>query len=188
MNKKFKNRYRNESIRLKDFDYSKEGLYFITICTKAREHFFGNIDKGEMILSDIGIIASEEWKKSETIRKYIYLDEWVVMPNHIHGIVGIDYGDDLIIPRRDVLSKRPYEGEHQHMSKIAPVPNSLSTMIRFFKRMVTVRSKEMNLNFGWQARFYDHIIRDVSSLNRIREYIVMNPEMWDRDRNNLIKG
>ena len=186
MNKKFKNRYRNESIRLKNYDYSKEGLYFITICTKGRERFFGKIEKDEMILSDIGKIVSEEWENSESIRKHIYLDEWVIMPNHIHGIVGIDYGDDETIPGRDVLSKRPYEGEYKNMSKISPVPNSLSTMIRFFKRMVTVRSKELNSNFGWQPRFYDHIIRDTSSLNRIRKYIVFNPEMWNRDRNNLI--
>ena len=103
MNKKIKNRYRNESIRLRNYDYWREGLYFVTVCTKNRNSFFGSIVNDKMVLSEIGKIVSEEWKKSEIIRKHIYLDEWVIMPNHIHGIVGIDYGDNEIITRREMI-------------------------------------------------------------------------------------
>ena len=129
-----------------------------------------------MILSEIGKIVFEEWKKSEIIRKHIYLDEWIVMPDHIHGIVGIDYGDS----GRDVLSKRLDKGSNSKMSEISPVSNSLSVMIRFFKRAVTIRARAIQSSFEWQSSFHDHIIRDVRSLYRIRKYIVLNVESWKR--------
>ena len=139
-----------------------------------------------MILSEIGEIVSEEWVKSEKIRKHIFIDEWVVMPNHIHGIIVIDHGNHI---RRDVLTKRLYEydGKHPKMSKISPISYSLSTMIRFFKRSVTIKAKIINPEFAWQTRFHDHIIRNEKSLIRIRKYIFENPKIWFRDRNNFTK-
>ncbi|MFN8670452.1 MAG: transposase [Candidatus Sericytochromatia bacterium] len=85
----YKNKYRIESIRLKNWDYSNNGFYFVTICTKNMVHFFGEIKNGEMILNNIGRIIYDEWYKSAEIRPNIILDEFIIMPNHIHGIIGI---------------------------------------------------------------------------------------------------
>ncbi|MCJ7496524.1 MAG: hypothetical protein MUO78_00070 [candidate division Zixibacteria bacterium] len=85
----FKNKYRIESARLKDWDYSRYGYYFVTVCTKNKEHFLGDIIGDKMQLSEIGEIVAEEWQNSEKIRDYVKLDEWVIMPNHLHGIVII---------------------------------------------------------------------------------------------------
>jgi len=86
---KFKNKYRIESARLRFWDYASSGWYFVTVCTKNKENFFGDVNAGEMYLSEIGKIVSEEWMKTSIIRSNIMLDEWVVMPNHIHGILVI---------------------------------------------------------------------------------------------------
>ena len=86
-NKKFRGKYRIPSARLKNYDYASNGAYFITICTKNREHFFGQVAGGEMHLSNIGEIIADEWKKTAEIRENVELGEWVVMPNHVHGIL-----------------------------------------------------------------------------------------------------
>ena len=101
--RKFKNKYRIQSARLLEYDYSSDGAYFITICTKTREHFFGKIIEGVIQLSEMGKIVADEWQKTEKIRKNITLGEWVVMPNHFHGILIVDNKNN---PRRDVLVKR----------------------------------------------------------------------------------
>ncbi len=194
MDKRFKYKYRIESSRLKNYDYSKEGFYFITILTKNREHFFGEIINNKMVLSDLGKIAVEEWLISEKLRKNIYLDQWIVMPNHIHGIVIIDYSDrenkhqfkksDFSkTPNKSYTEKRLkiYNGENPDLSKISPIPNSISTMIRFFKRQVKMRSKENNFLFDWQERFDDRIIRDEKSLFAIRTYIKNNVINWKNE-------
>src|SRR5262245_43829585 len=97
----FKNKYRVESARLKGWDYTRAGLYFITVCTRNRECFFGEVKNGEVHLSAIGDIVAEEWKKTATIRPNVALDEWVVMPNHLHGILIIK-SDVVETSRRDV--------------------------------------------------------------------------------------
>ena len=86
---KFKSRYRIDSARYRPWDYASPGLYFVTVCTKHREKFFGDVNCGEMCLSDAGRIVSDEWMKTEIIRSNIRLDEWIIMPNHIHGILVI---------------------------------------------------------------------------------------------------
>src|SRR3990167_5882070 len=85
----FKNRYHINSIRLKNYDYSSNGAYFITICTKDREYFFGEIKNGMIDLSKIGKIAKQFWQEIETIHNFIILDEWIIMPNHLHGIIFV---------------------------------------------------------------------------------------------------
>jgi len=129
-----------------------------------------------MQLSEIGKIATDEWEKTAEIRNHISLGEWVVMPNHIHGVLIINNND-----RRDVLSKRLYDGPHPQMSKISPTKNSISTAIRFFKRQTTVRIRKITPNFAWQPRFHDHIICDENELNRISEYMLSNPQNWEND-------
>ncbi len=85
----FKNKYRVESTRLKGWDYTAAGLYFVTICAKNRECFFGNVVNAEMRLSPIGEIVADEWQQTPQVRPYVELDEWIIMPNHVHGIIGI---------------------------------------------------------------------------------------------------
>lgn len=89
MSDKFKNKYRIKSARLKGYDYSQSGMYFVTICTKNRREFFGEVINGEIALNEIGKIVENEWLQTPIIRHDIFLDEWVIMPNHIHGIIEI---------------------------------------------------------------------------------------------------
>jgi len=210
--KLFKNKYRIDSCRLKGWNYSRDGHYFITICTQNRTHFFGQVENYKMYLSDIGEIVKNEWLKTIQIRQNIKLGEWIIMPNHIHVIVIIDNGDNHVNGnnptngdkrvRRDVAPQRLYGGEchdggkHQigrechrvecdRMSKISPKPGSLSEIIRSFKSVCTKKiRKNISGEFGWQERFYDHIIRDDESLYNIQQYIIANPERWWQDRNN----
>ncbi len=173
----FKNKYRIESARLKGWDYSNPGLYFVTICTHNRGCFFGDVVDGEMHLSPIGEIVAEEWQKTPTIRPNVMLDEWVVMPNHVHGIVVI--GDTVETPRRGVSTGRGVSTNANWK------PNSLGSIINQFKLICTKRIWALgNSDFRWQARFYDHIVRNERELNEIRNYILGNPSKWDADRNN----
>ena len=94
---KFKNKFRIESIRLPGYDYSQSGAYFITIVTKNREHFFGEIVNGKMELSEIGEIVKNEWQKTAEIREYVQLGEWVIMPNHFHAIVIIQNDNTIVV-------------------------------------------------------------------------------------------
>jgi REP element-mobilizing transposase RayT len=160
--------YRDESRRLNGWDYSSPGTCFITICTQFKRPFFGQIKKNLMVLSQLGEIALEEWIKSGTIRKNVKLDEFVFMPNHFHGIIILQ--SVVGTPRRGV-----------HKS-ISMKHSSLGTIIGQFKSACTKRIRASGYkNFGWQSRFYDHIIRDELDLNRIRKYIQENPLKWALD-------
>ncbi|MFZ2154065.1 MAG: transposase [Candidatus Moraniibacteriota bacterium] len=162
MSDKFKEKYKIKSARLKGYDYSQNGMYFITICTKNREEFFGEIKNGEMALNEIGKIVKEEWLQTSIIHPNILLDEWIIMPNHIHGIIEIK---NVETPRWGV---------------------SLGSIINQIKSICTKKIwKSGYSDFAWQSRFYDHIIRNDESLNKIREYIRINPQKWEEDRNNV---
>ena len=167
---KFKSRYRIEPARLPSWDYASPGLYFVTICTKNNEEFFGEIVSEEMFLSDAGRIVSEEWMNTEIIRSNIRLDEWIVMPNHIHGIIVImERMKRVETPRRGVFTKWK--------------PGTLGAIINQFKSISTKRIRcSETTAFAWQPRFYDHIIRNEKSLSRIRTYIQNNPMKWEHDR------
>ncbi len=170
----YKAKYWIKSTRLKEWDYSSLGYYFITICAKNHECVFGEILEGEMILSKIGEIVAEEWQKIEQIRPNIKLDEWIIMPNHLHGI---------IIIRDETKNDTSVETTRRVVSTLKP--NSLGSIIGQFKSVSTKRIHAMGYNkFAWQPRFYDHIIRNEKSLEKIREYIHFNPLKWDIDENN----
>lgn len=171
---KYLNKYRVNSTRLKYWDYSNPGMYFVTICTKNFRCWFGDIVEGEMMLNELGNIADYEWKKTGELRNNIILDEFVIMPNHIHGIICIT----------DVETRRAVSLP-ENKNKFGPLKKgSLSTIIGSYKSAVT-RSirKHYNSNFKWQPRFYDHIIRDETALENIQHYIRQNPENWDKDKN-----
>ncbi|MDO8240662.1 MAG: transposase [Candidatus Moranbacteria bacterium] len=187
MSNKYKSQYKIESSRLAGYDYSQNGMYFVTICTKGREEFFGRIEEGEMVLSGIGEIANQFWQEIPKHFPKVILDEYVIMPNHLHGIVEINNDRLNVDARRDEAMPRLYTGQHLEMSEISPKPGSLSVILGSFKSIVskTTRKQLNPVTFAWQPRFYDHIIRNDVSLNKIREYIQTNPAMWERDRNNV---
>ncbi len=181
----FKNKYRIGSARLKNWDYSNIGYYFVTICTKDRKYFFGDVKNSEMQLFVIGEMAEKFWMEIPKHFKNVKLDRHIVMPNHIHGIINIFKK----CGRNEAMPNRRNEAMPRFYRKISPKPKSLSVIIGSFKSVVTkfVNDEYPSFHFQWQSRFYDHIVRDEESLNRIRNYIDLNPEKWERDRNNLKK-
>lgn len=192
-NEKYQNKYRIESIRLKSWDYSCNGFYYVTICVKNREHIFGEIIDNEMILSEIGKIAHQNWINMIEHFKNIEIDEFIIMPNHIHGIILINNEQ---LPCRDVIynvstntnnNDNPPTNEsskNKYFSNISPIKNTLSVIIRTYKASVSRICKKNNMFFEWQARFYDHIIRNEKSLENVRSYIKNNPINWVNDKNN----
>lgn len=174
----FKNKYRIETIRLKNWDYSNEGYYFITICTKNNQCLFGEIINQKMILSDVGEIAYQNWLDIPNHFSNVELDEFVIMPNHIHGIMVLNSNKEDSTNSID-LSKDTF------FSKIASKKNSLSVIIRTYKASVSRNCKINNLFMDWLPRFYENIIRDERALENIRGYIINNPINWEKDKNYL---
>ena len=179
----FNDKYRVESARLKGWDYTKSAAYYVTICTQGKENFFGKIENDIMNLSEVGEIVKEEWLKTELIRKYVYLDEFVVMPNHFHGIIMI------INDERDRNTSIQNETAHRAvstndlLSTAILQADSLGSIIGQFKSVCTKRIREKyNARFEWQERFFDRVIRDENEMNNIREYIHYNPVRWHTDK------
>lgn len=196
---KFKNKYRNESSRAPWWDYGNAGAYFITICTKNREHFFGEINEGKMILSPTGVIANILWHEIPNHSQNVELDEFVVMPNHIHGIL-ILHGDDwekgennndenvVSVPidspndfpnetDRDLINNPNYHPRFRNPGK-----NTVSSIIGGYKSAVTKHANRLGLPNGWQSRFHDHIIRNDVEFQRIKNYISNNISNWNQDK------
>ena len=176
----FQNKYRIKSNRRPFWDYSRFGWYFITVCTQHKEHYFGEIVDGEIQLNEMGKIVNDELLKTTQIRKNVQLDEFIVMPNHVHVIIIIThkYNADPNVETRCSVSL-PKGGE---FSK--PISGSLSMTINYFKGSVKRIANQNNISFQWQSNYYDHIIRNDDDLKRIQQYIDENPQNWDRDRNN----
>jgi putative transposase len=194
---KFQNKYRIPSARLSTWDYSSNGAYFITICTAQRQNYFGEIINAEMHLSQIGEIASKCWHDTPNHFPHFYLDEFTIMPNHIHGIVLIEkpYFENAngfdVVETRHALSLRKMDIEQAESTEQIKQPhprfrnpgrNTISSMIGSFKSSVTKYCNENKLPFGWQSRFHDHIIRDNDEFHLIRNYIMNNPANWATDK------
>jgi REP element-mobilizing transposase RayT len=183
-------RHHRRSIRLKGYDYSRTGAYFVTICTQNRDCIFGNVVDGAMVLNDAGMIAGDEWVKSANIRVEIEMDVFVVMPNHLHGIVIIQRdetrrGDRPVAPTADA-TKPPVN----HMTS-GPRPGSIGSFVAGYKSAVTRRINHLYDTPGrkiWQRNYYERIIRNQNELKRIREYIINNPQQWEFDRNHPAGG
>jgi putative transposase len=184
---KFKNIYRIPSARLKNWDYSSDGWYFVTICVRNHECAFGNIENGGMILNDIGKMVEQFWKEIPQHFKNVELDAFIVMPNHVHGIVvidkfGIENNTYKNSPRRDVAC---YVSTNKNIySRISPKIGTLSTIIRSFKSACTNNIRKISSDFQWQSRFHDHIIGNDKELKNIRNYIHFNAEKWQDDKEN----
>lgn len=163
---------RGDTLQNENFKYRKSprasfhdycgGIYFITICTNDRIHYFGEIINGEMQLSNVGIFAQKALDELSTHYKYVQVPLFVVMPNHIHVIVCID--------------------ENRKGSQYMPAHRTaLSVVIGGFKQSVTCFARRNNIDFCWQGRYHDHIIRGIKDGNKISDYIKNNVAKWDLD-------
>jgi len=185
----YRNRYRTPSIRLQNWDYRNDAVYFVTICTKNHENFFGDIENKEMYLSNMGTIADVLWYEIPFHTNNIQLYEFVVMPNHIHGIIQIKNGFDGELNSLDdvnhnveMLHAMSLHDKNESMANISPKSGSLSTIIRSYKSAVTKHIHRLGYNFIWQTRFHEHIIRDIQAYETIRNYILTNPQKWEDDK------
>jgi putative transposase len=181
----FKNKYRIESVRLKGYNYSSPGEYFITICTGGRIKWFGNVVNGEMKRNEMGEIAHQSWMEIPNHHTNVLLDEFIVMPNHVHGIIVL-CGNVACNPDGNVENENCRDVVcNVSTTGISPKRGSLGAIIRSYKSAVTNGCHTRGHDkFTWQSRFYDHIIRDEKGLNEIRFYIRNNPSRWEFDRNN----
>ena len=178
---KFKNKYKIKSTRLQNWDYGNNGYYFVTICTKNKNKYFGEIENREMILNDIGKIAEKYWLEIPKHFDFVLLDEFVIMPNHIHGIIIINKNDifSSLHKTQDIASLL----RSNKKNKFGVQSKNLASIIRGFKIGVTKYANQNSIPFRWQPRFYDRIIRVEIELSNIREYIAFNPVKWQKDEN-----
>ncbi len=168
----YRKRYRIESIRLPNYDYSQEGKYFITICTHNRQHLFGKIVNRKMQLSEFGKTAQFCWEQMPEHFNFVTLDEFVIMPNHVHGIIVLNDNNKIDISNNT----------KEEFSK--SVPGSVPTIIRSYKSAVTKKINELRKTLGekvWQSGFYDRIIKDQTELYFVQKYIKNNPHNWNED-------
>ena len=184
------NRPQRKNIRLKEYDYSFPGWYYVTICTFNRINLFGKIADGKMVLNEDGKIVEEEWLQTKEIRKNVDLDYYIIMPNHLHGIIIIEQSfEDVIIKGRGELNspEKIDSGRIQYAPTndtfISP-SHTLGAIVRGFKSSVTKKIRELSGNSElriWQRNYYEHIIRNDNDLHRIRTYIQNNPLKWELD-------
>ncbi|OGJ53845.1 hypothetical protein A2880_02985 [Candidatus Peribacteria bacterium RIFCSPHIGHO2_01_FULL_49_38] len=188
-----------QSVRMKDFDYAMDVRWFVTVCTHERRCTLGEIAEGEEMpevkLSEVGKIVEECWLEIPDHFSNVMLDEFVIMPNHIHGLLEIidtshisDTPDDNnpATNGRGVACYAP-TGSEERFSAISSKPQSLGTIIRSFKSAVTKRINELHGKSDepfWQRNFYEHGIRSDKSLEKIQNYIRENPLMWNEDEDN----
>jgi putative transposase len=186
--------HHRRSIRLKGYDYSKKGLYFITICVRNRLHLFGHIENSEMHLNDAGLMIGNEWLALCDRYPNIALHEWVIMPNHFHAILEIlDGTDDTALSDAALGDTDDTALGDTELSdhKGTPLPKNptLGQMLGAFKSITTVEYiRNVNThtwqqfdNKLWQRNYWEHIIRNNEENERIAEYIVNNPKKWDED-------
>ncbi|MBI4331394.1 MAG: transposase [Chloroflexi bacterium] len=170
--------FRHKSIRLRGYDYTSPGSYFITICTYAHQCIFGEIIGDEMRFNTLGKIAQVEWSKTGAIRRNVTVDACIVMPNHLHGILAMQ--DD------SVGAQQPTAAEEEFGK---PASNSVPTIVRSFKAATTKQINEVRHAPQvpvWQRNYYEHIIRTERELEQIREYIVHNAQKWNLDKENPV--
>ncbi len=167
---KYQNKYRIDTTRLKNHDYGANGFYFVTICTHNRENYFGNIAGAEtqnlasLHPTPIGKIAHQYWLEIPSHFPFVVLDEFVVMPNHVHGILHFDRKD----ARSCVFATNAF----------GPQSQNLASVIRGYKAAVKKYATMNYIEFAWQSRYHDHVIRTDRRLQIIRRYIRNNPIKW----------
>jgi len=178
--------HHRRSIRLKAFDYTKNGAYYITIVTYQRGALFGEVVNGEMQLNELGRIAHDEWFKTAELRPYVRLfeEDFVVMPNHVHGIVWIENDVDAVVG-----AWRRHAPTNDNIEKFGkPVAHSIPTIVRAYKSAVTYAINALQNQRGavlWQRNYYEHIVRDDKDYQAKRDYVLSNPMNWDQDDENI---
>ncbi|TDE49864.1 transposase [Flavobacterium sp. GT3P67] len=189
----FKNRYQTESNRLKNWDYSSEAIYFVTLVAQNRECIFGVIDDDKIILNDNGKIIETELLKSITIRECWFFHNWVIMPNHIHLLVEIVSSSvethnvetyDLETHCSASLQLESESHSESKPQKLSRKPNSISSFVAIFKSVTTKQINVMmnyDANIIWQSNYHDHIVRNYNSFDTIYHYIKNNPKNWNTD-------
>jgi len=173
-------RHHRRSIRLKGYDYTQPGAYFITICTRDRVCLFGEVIDGEMRLNPLGEIVRQCWWAIPEHFSHVVLDEFVVMPNHVHGIIVIMATHDVGATHASPLRVRPRGPQRQ----------SIASIVGSIKSAAAKRINEYRGTPGapvWQRNYYEHVVRDDQPLNHIREYIATNPLRWHLDRENPLQ-
>ena len=199
-------KHHRRSVRLQGYDYAKPGAYFITICAHNRTCLFGKIVDGKMELNEFGMIVKNEWLRTSIIRPNIDIDEFVIMPNHLHGILIIVDNNHCrgvwpYAPTMPYAPTTPYAPASE--TEITPSTNkpnqtsefkspsqTIGAIIRGFKSATTKQINVCRNSPGtpvWQRNYYEHIIRNDDELNRIRAYIKNNPVNWPQDKNNVNK-
>jgi len=183
----FKGKYRIESNRLPGWNYGSNALYFITICTKNRAHYFGKVINGEMQLSEYGSYADQCWHEIPEHFPFVILHAHVVMPNHVHGVIEIckpkiiDNGHAGGVDAQN-FAHLPAHIPQPYKNKFGPQSKNLASIIRGYKIGVTVNSRKTQPLFSWQSNYHDHIIRNNKSYENIVAYIIDNPKKWEKDR------
>ncbi|KFJ42053.1 transposase [Francisella philomiragia] len=173
--------------RLENFDYSQNGYYYVTICTKDRISYFGEITSdGEMILNNCGSLVFKALKNVPQFYNDVFLDEFIVMPNHIHAIVIIQNKINVGTEQCSVQSNNLAKETMTAQCAVTTKKSNLSQIIKSYKNVCTkqIRNNLGLSNFQWQRSFYDHIVRDEQSLLKIREYVQNNPVKWHLDKYN----
>ena len=215
MSKKYQNKYRIASVRLQSWNYGNNGAYFITICTKDKIHHFGRVENGEMILTESGRLAEQYWEEIPQHFPYVELGNFVIMPNHMHGILIINKMDptdtpavgaqlpivetqlpivetQLPIAQPPLMAVLPEmmtpssENNEKPRGGFAGEKNpmlneNISRIVRWYKGRCTFEIHKINNLFHWQSLFHEHIIRNTPSYERIQNYIINNPNRWDKD-------
>ena len=191
------NKHHRRSIRLKGFDYTREGAYFVTICTQNQACLFGEIVNEQMRLNDVGKVADVCWRAIPQHFPRVVLDAFVIMPNHVHGIIWIGPENRANVGAKNLSS--PPSRRAKNLSPLPPRPSqrgasefrspskTVGSIVRGFKIGVTkwVRTNK-NFYTVWQRNYYEHIIRNETALNRLRQYIADNPARWADDQENPV--
>ena len=198
-------KYQRRSIRLKGYDYSQPGGYFVTIVAQNRDCLFGDIVEGEMRLSGAGRIVQHAWMDLPNHYPHVALDEFVIMPNHVHGIIvltdtgrGRSVSGEIVLPDRYRDSMEPVPDLDQtcpytidKSTRPYKFRHGLPEIVRAFKSFSARRINALRRTPGrpvWQRNYYERIIRDEAELKRIREYIRYNPTEWETDQENPAHG
>ena len=191
---KYKNKYRIPSNRLQGYDYGSNGCYFVTICTKNSIHYFGeivnqtdNIETDDVVVktdnypslraTEIGEIAKKFWLEIPNHFPFVILDQYAIMPNHIHGIL-------IFNKNMETHNCASLQCTSWHPNNFGRQSQNLGSVIRGFKSSLKRSADENNIDFAWQGRFHDMIIRDNDGLNNVRKYIFCNPQNWNNDEYN----
>ena len=191
MAKKFQNKYRVDTARATWWNYGWDAVYFVTIVTRDRHPWFGQVHDGIMHLSEIGLSAHECWLSIPNHFPFVWLGAHVVMPDHVHGIIAIqkrfltvrEMGNGNLVETQNMVETQYFASlrrrrKNAPKNQFGPQSKNLGSIVRGFKIGVTKEARNLDVDFGWQARYHDRIIRNQRGLKRITKYILDNPQRW----------